>query len=61
MPLTAFNSTSISNPCLRDHTLPDEDDDVVDDACTNKIHRALANDFLVMLPTTNHHLLALLP
>ena len=29
------------------HTLPDEGDVVVDVACTNKIHRALANNPLV--------------
>lgn len=39
------------------HMLPDEGDVVVivDDVCTSKIHRALANDPLVMVPATNHH------
>ena len=37
------------------HTLPDEGDVVDVVACTNKIHRALANNPLVTVPATIHH------
>ncbi len=61
-PLSQHSHHLVDQVHVCETSLPDEDDVVlVGDACTNKIHRALANNLLVMLPATNHHLKALPP